>query len=81
MLEKLTNFFKACQSVKQSLRMAIQYEKCEDWSIFILHADSGAIIFLDNDCSLTLLCARAYIALEEWAREFPELENIEINLK
>lgn len=81
MLEKLLKFYEACHYVKQSMCLEIQHEKCEDWSILIFHADSNTTIFYDNNCSLNLLCARAYIALEEWAREFTELENIEINLK
>ena len=81
MLERLLKFYEACQYKKQSMQLTLEHDKYADWFIRIAHHDSGTIIFNENDCSLNLLCARAYIALEAWAREDFELEDIEINLK
>jgi hypothetical protein len=81
MLERLLKFYKACQYKKQSMQLTLEHDKCEDWFIEIAHHGSDTIIFNENDASLNLLCARAYIALERWAREDFQLEDIEINLE
>lgn len=81
MLERLLKFYEACQHKRQSMYLTLEHDKYGDWSIGIAHNDSDTIIFNENGASLNLLCARAYIALEEWAREDSWLEDIEINLK
>lgn len=81
MLERLLKFYKACQYQRQSMQLTLEHDKFADWFIEIEHRDSDTVIFSENDASLNLLCAKAYIALEEWAREDPFLGDIEINLK
>lgn len=81
MLEKLLKFYEACHNVKQSLWLSLEHDKVADWYLTIQHEDSLTTIFESNECSLNLLCARAYIALAEWAREDEKLEDIECNLE
>lgn len=81
MIERFLKFYEACHNKKMSLCLDINHDNFEGWYICIIHEDSDTTIFNSDNCSLNLLCAHAYIALEEWAREFIELEDIEINLK
>ena len=80
MLEKLLKFYKACHCVRQSLWLALEHDKVADWFLTIQHEDSSTTIFESNDCSLNLLCAHAYIALADWAKEDELLEDIEGNI-
>ena len=80
MLEKLLKFYEACHCVRQSLWLTLEHDKIADWYLTIRHGDSSTTIFESNECSLNLLCAHAYIALEEWAREDEMLEDIEANI-
>jgi len=80
MLEKLLKFYEACHSVRQSLWLTLEHDKIADWYLTIRHGDSSTIIFESNECSLNLLCAHAYIALEKWAREDEMLADIEDNI-
>ena len=81
MIERFFKFYSACFYEKLSLQLDIQHDNCGGWYIKICHTASDTIIF-DMDCtSLNLLCAKAYIALAEWASNIPVLEDIENNLE
>ena len=80
MIERLTKYYERCHNKKQSLTLDIIHDKYGDWQIEIVHNDSQTIVFRSNECSLNLLCAEAYIALEDWASGYAELEDIECNL-
>lgn len=80
MIERFMKYYEKCHGVKLSLQLNIEHDNCCGWHIFIIHGDSDTIIFDEDACSVNLLCARAYIALENWARNFSELEDIENNL-
>lgn len=80
MVERLLKYYERLHSVKQSLELDLSHEKVFDWDLWIHHRDSGTTIFHETLPSLNLLCARGYVALDTWAREFVELEDIEINL-
>ncbi len=80
MFNALVNYYISCHSKKQSLIFELTHDKYLDWYLFIYHDDSNTNIFESSNTSLNVLCAEAYVALEKWAREIPELEDIEINL-
>ena len=80
MIERFMRYYQACHCVKQSLRLQIDHGKIMDWGITIYHGDSETFIFDEHGSSLNVLCAKAYIALEEWASGYMELEDIENNL-
>ena len=80
MIERLLKYYEACHCVKQSLVFELTHDKVMDWSLMICHRDSGTIIFDSNNGSLNVLCAECYVALERWAREYSDLEDIENNL-
>lgn len=81
MIERFLRLYEAYHDIKLSLRMELTNNNNEDWWLTVYHADSETVIFDENDASLYLLCARAYIALFKWASNFRELEDVEINLK
>jgi hypothetical protein len=78
-MEKLVKLFNYYALEKQSLTMEIGYNKISDWVISIEHEQSCTIIFNENGGSLELLCAKAFVALAEWGREFEDLEDIILN--
>lgn len=80
MLEQLINFYKECYNKRQGLEFVLEHDKNQDWFLVIYHRGRNELIFRDNNPSLNILCAEAYIELKKWAREFEELEDIEINL-
>ena len=80
MIERLLEYYQACHYVKQSLVLELTHDKLMDWSLMICHRDSGTVIFESNSSSLNILCAKGYVALEKWASEYSDLEDIEINL-
>lgn len=79
-MKNLTKLFEGYANVKQSLILDITWDKNADWSIYIEHQDSKTVIFDENDTSLELICARAFIKLVEWGQEFEDLENILYNI-
>lgn len=81
MVERFLKLYEAYHYIKPSLRMELTNNNNEDWWLTVYHADSETVIFDENDTSLHLLCARAYIALVEWASNFENLEDVEANLK
>lgn len=80
MIERLLQYYEKLHFEKQSLCLELSHEKIMDWNLWICHQDSNTVIFHENSPSLNLLSAKAYVALESWAREYVELEDIEYNL-
>lgn len=80
MVEKLMRYFDALQSKRQSMIITLEYNKMFGWVLDIWHRDSDTNIFYSDNCSLALTCAMGYVALEEWAREFDDLCDIEVNM-
>lgn len=80
MIERLLKYYEKLHSEKQSLQLNLSHEKIMNWNLWIYHQDSDTVIFHEDSSSLNLLSAKAYVALEAWASEFSELEDIEINL-
>lgn len=81
MVERFLKLYEAYHCIKPSLRMELTNDSDMDWWLSIYHADSETTIIDVNDISLHFLCARAYLALVEWASNFEEFEDVEVNLK
>ena len=79
-MKNLMKLFNEYAKVKQSLVIEITWDKVADWTIYIEHRDSKKIIFYENWGSLEFACTRAFLNLEEWGREYEDLENIFYNI-
>ena len=73
-------YFEALQSKRLSMIITLEYNKTFGWVLEIWHRDSNTKIFYSDNRSLDLTCAMGYVALEDWASEFNDLCDIELNM-